>query len=557
MKRPMPLGYDDYRMVRDKNLYLVDKTGFIKELLDRAMQVTLITRPRRFGKSLNMSMLQYFFDVNGAEANRKLFEGTFIESADDGVYMKSQGKFPVVSMTMKDWTYDDLPSFRAGFLYQVSSLFMQFNDVVMNSKANDVKKRRFEAVVNRKADMPDYDGALRFLVELLQEIYGRTVVLLVDEYDAPIQYAWSHGYYDDCVSTMRKFLSGALKTNPSLNFAVLTGVTRVTKESIFSGLNNLTVCSILRSAYSQWFGFTQAEVNQIACDYDATEKLDEIKNWYDGYRIGNSDVYNPFSVANYFANDMKPEAYWMNTSSNSILHDLLTHADEKRSDDIKSLLDGKPVVSVLQEGTIYADLGRNESDLFTMMLSTGYLKPCKKVGKFGGLDKYELAIPNYEVRRVYADEILQYLMNEVPGFEFDNMVAIHDGLIEGKPELFAKKLENILGVMVSDNDTWQENFYHGMVLGLTGLLFEDYEVRSNRESGNGRYDIALFPRGKGAGVIIELKAADESSIDKAADEAIRQIKENDYMAEFCDRNISPVHLYGIAFCGKKFSLKSA
>ena len=558
MRQLMPVGYDDFQTLRQENLYFVDKTYFIKELAETAGQVKLITRPRRFGKTLNLSMLRYFYSIEQAAENRKLFAGTLIEQADGGHYMARQGTHPVVFLTLKDLRGQTWEEFAAALPLELSGLFHSFASLQESKALTEWQKEQFRQIL-RMPVLAQCQQALQFLTQCLHSHYGKKVVLLLDEYDAPIQAAWSHGYYEQCIHFMRNFLSKALKTNQDLAWAVLTGVTRVSKESIFSGLNNLRVYSVLEEPLATCFGFTQAEVERIAADCGAAGKLPELRAWYDGYRFGTQDIYNPFSVISYFSDPCRPKTYWMNTSGNSILRFLLDKATPEQYEAVRRLMEGGSVLGTILEGTVYGDLGQDESALATMMVTTGYLKPRPQAAELEGTDQYELVIPNEEVGRVYAREILAHIRREWPVFSPESQRAIRQGLLQGEPGKLLDALRHILKGMASYHDKQasrrHEGFYHGVVLGLIGILFSDYEVRSNRESGQGRYDIALFPRPLSrfqVGVLLELKEARKrEDLALLAREAWQQMQEKEYRREFGERGIQTVWQYGIAFAGEE------
>lgn len=393
-------------------------------------------------------------------------------------------------------------------------------------------------------------NALALLLLMMRQYYGRKVIVLIDEYDAPIQQSWEGGFYDDCIAFMKQFLGSVLKTNDNLEFAILTGVLRVAKESIFSGLNNFDVYSVLRSRYGEVFGFTSQEVQSLLAALQLQDHLPELKFWYDGYRIGGSEIYNPWSVINYVANGCYPRPYWVRTSGNGILRVLLSHADALRIKQVYALLEGRSVRVTLDESVIYPEIGRNQGTLFTLLLTTGYLTVDKALSLSD--DRYSLRIPNAEIRKLYSTEILNTLAKDVNKNTFDDLF---DYLLDGEAENFVLQLQQILKAVVSVYDTAnKESFYHGFMLGMTALfLGKDYTVESNRESGYGRFDLAIIPReGEKAGVIMEFKVADsEADMADKAKEALQQIEEREYVTEFRRRGIQMVWKYGIAFCGKK------
>ena len=551
----MPIGIDDFGKIRNKDFYFVDKTAFIRQLIDSPREVTLITRPRRFGKTLTMSMLEYFFSIEKESQSRHLFDHLAIEQAGPE-YMAQRGQYPVIFLTLKDiqnpsWTtWERMLSFIRLFLAQVYDRYRYIRE---KADINEVQARLFDHVVQGQATEDELALSLTNLRAMVESYYGRKVILLIDEYDAPIQQAWESGYYTGCIGFMRQFLSSALKTNNTLEFAVLTGITRISKESIFSGLNNLDVCSVLRDQYAEVFGFTEEEIQELLETVHHGEKLPELKKWYDGYHIGRAEIYNPWSVINYVAHDCQARPYWVRTSGNSLLRHLLSHTDELRIQMIQNLLHGKTVRVTLDDSLIYSEIDQDPGALFNLLLTTGYLT-VEKVLSLSD-DRYALRIPNEEIRKLYSTEIMNSLGKNVTKNTFDDLF---DYLIEGQAENFALQLQQLLKAIVSVYDTAnKESFYHGFMLGMTALFLEkEYTVVSNRESGYGRFDLAIFPKDKDkAGVIMEFKvAADEAGLQEKANEALRQIETQEYITEFQTRGIHNVWKYGIAFCQKKVAV---
>ena len=558
MNCKMPIGIDDFGKIRNKEFYFVDKTAFIRQLIDSPREVTLITRPRRFGKTLTMSMLEYFFSIEKESQSRHLFDHLAIEQAGPE-YMAQRGQYPVIFLTLKDiqnpsWlTWERMLSFIRLFLAQVYDRYRYIRE---RADINDVQARLFDHVVQGQATEDELALSLTNLMAMMQTYYGRKVILLIDEYDAPIQQAWESGYYTGCIGFMRQFLSSALKTNDTLEFAVLTGITRISKESIFSGLNNLDVCSVLRNQYAEVFGFTEAEIQELLETAHHGEKISELKKWYDGYHIGHAEIYNPWSVINYVANDCQARPYWVRTSGNSILRHLLSHTDELRVQMIQNLLHGKAVRVTLDDSFIYSEIDRDPGALFNLLLTTGYLT-VEKVLSLSD-DRYALRIPNEEIRKLYSTEILNSLGENVTKNTFDDLF---DYLIEGEAENFALQLQQLLKAIVSVYDTAnKESFYHGFMLGMTALFLEkDYNVVSNRESGYGRFDLAILPKDKDdVGVIMEFKeAVKEVEFQEKANEPLRQIETQEYITEFQTRGIHDVWKYGIAFYKKKVAVVRA
>ena len=550
----MPVGVDDFRQVREE-YYYVDKTDFIKALIDGHSKVTLITRPRRFGKTLAMSMLYYFFTMEDAGANRNLFKGCKIEAAGEK-YMKHQGTKPTIFLSLKDIKQVDFTRMMRSFSSLMQDLYALHSYLLDSDCLNEYDREYFHSIVTRQADSVDLQLSLKKLTVWLQRYHQKAVLLLIDEYDAPIQYAFDHDYYDEAIEFMRNYLSSALKSNSSLDFAVITGVLRIAKESIFSSLNNLEIASVVSGRYQSAMGFDYHEIEQVATDFNCPQKLEEIKDWYDGYNFSGQEIYNPWSVINYILHNCQPALYWLNTSGNTILNDLLKHIDKKQEKELYTLLRGGSITARIDESIIYTDISKSRNALYTMLLTTGYLTPVSQPSLTGFTLSARLRIPNQEIRAVYAKEILERIesMDGQP-----NLLSMMDNLLSGNAEEFSARLNEYLETLASYYDTAnRENFYHGFLLGLLALLLPDYTVRSNRESGYGRFDIAIFPNRKHQnGVIMEFKVAEsEAALPKMAETALAQIESMDYMAEFRNKGITPVWQYGIAFCGKKSHIEA-
>lgn len=551
----MPVGVDNFREMVAREYYFVDKTNFIRELLDNKNKVTLITRPRRFGKTLAMRMLQEFFDINAA--GRDTFKGLNISRAGEK-YMQHRGKYPVIFFSLKDIATGNYQDALRDLCGKISDLYAEYGFLAESPALNEREKEYFLSVYNI-ADHEQYGRdkwgkSLRMLTVYLWKHYGVKTILLLDEYDAPIQHAWEDGYYEDMIRFMRQFYSEVLKGNDALEFAVLTGVLRVAKESIFSGLNNLKVCSVLSEEYSDIFGFTGQEVARMAADLQREDKLPEIREWYDGYSFGGSEIYNPWSVIMYFDAKCKPAPYWVNTSGNGIIKYMLDRLDGRGREDLQSLMDGNTISKQVQEGIIYEEIGSNADDLYTMLLTTGYLKCTRSQDSLLGT-YMDLQIPNLEILRLFTREIAQNFTGYRGVSDITNMM---DEMLKGNAVLFEEDLNRILRNSVSYHDAANgESFYHGMMLGFCVLLKDTHIVQSNRESGYGRFDLALIPTDRRYyGVIMEFKrAADEGQLEDKALEALAQIEELSYIAEFQQRQIEKVWKYGIAFCGKKVCLR--
>ncbi len=574
-RKAMPVGVEDFKDLVTKDYHFVDKTKFIGELLDTQGCVTLITRPRRFGKTLTLSMLRYFFDIEAAAENRGLFDGLDIERAGEK-YMQEQGSRPVVFLTLKEVRSSGFTSMLEKLTYFLQNLYGTFAYLADSEKLFAQEKDFFSTIWNGKGSAENMQIALLNLMRMLEKHYGEKPLLLLDEYDAPILAAWENGYYRECIDFMRGFLGSALKTNPSLGAAVLTGVTRISKESIFyqgisdshaakaavhclSGLNNLKVCSVLTERYSDIFGFTQAEAAKLMEDCGVKDKLPELKQWYDGYLFGDTEIYNPWSVIQFVDHGCKFQRYWINVSGNSILGVLLKSVDEARYEELQGLLRFREssVEALVDEGMIYPDIGTDSNALYMMLLTTGYLKAIETWQDARGRWWCRLQIPNREVLLAYEDEVLARVAG--PGSRVA-LFSMLDAMKAGRAAVFQKYLGRILRDTVSFHDTAQpEAFYHGLLLGLTVLMEGEYQIESNRESGYGRFDIAFFPLKENApGVILELKAAkSEEELEAKAREALEQIGAKAYGTALARRGVKEIWRYGIAFWGKRMWMEGA
>ncbi|XOQ24966.1 MAG: AAA-ATPase-like domain-containing protein [Mitsuokella multacida] len=547
MKKIMPIGIENFQELRER-YYFVDKTDFIRQLIDQHSKVTLLTRPRRFGKTLTLNMLEYFFAIDREKDSCQLFDGLAIERAGAS-YMAERGQYPVVFITLKDTNALEWTSMQAYFRIFFSSLFARFRYLEQSSTILADSKKLFRKIIDRQVPLDELSYALSFLLDLLHQHYGKKVILLIDEYDAPIQQAWDNDFYKECISFMKQMLGSALKSNDDLEFAVLTGVLRVAKESIFSDLNNLDVCSVLSPQYDDAVGFTPAEVEKMAADLGMEDRLPEIQQWYDGYRFGQAEIYNPWSVINFFRNGEVGD-YWVNTSGNGIIREMLQQANDDTIQNLQSLLSGATIQTAIREGVIYDDIGEDEDALYTMLLTTGYLTVTSRRRGIGGLI-CELKIPNREVQDIYRYEVLNKTRQ---GRSMARLSNLLDNLMQGRAEAFAEGLTSYIRSLVSTYDAAnKESFYHGFMLGMTALFVPDYIIESNRESGYGRFDLAIFPKdAQKAGVIMEFKAAaSEDELSAKAEEALTQIEDRAYDTEFQKRGIAEVWKYGMAFCGKK------
>lgn len=551
MKLSMPIGVDDFKKVRE-NYYFVDKSRFLSAFFPGHAEVTLFTRPRRFGKTLTLSMLRYFFDLEGADEHRQLFDGLAV--SHDAAMMAEMGQRPVLFFTLRGWKARDWEEMKGTIAIGLQKVAKQYKFLLESDRVDSHDRSILKSIYEGHASLLQLRTAPELLLGMLEAHYDKKAVLLLDEYDTPIQTAWEYGYYNEAIDFFRVFLTTALKTNLSLDFAVMTGVLRISKDSIFSDLNNLFVDSILRPKYPTVFGFTSEEVEKMANDLGHVDKLPEIKAWYDGYRIDGHEIYNPWSVLNYFDAGCQPQTYWGNTSGNAILAELMKSADQEHFESLDTLLRGGTVTSYLRDGVIYSDIGDDPDALCTMLCTTGYLTT-ERTETFAGETEYSLRLPNLEMRRLFGIEIVKRYQH---GFGKSALVRLLRAFLNGDAAKVEEGLGRYLVKLASYYDTAKdkESFYHGFVLGMTAILVEDFIVRSNRESGYGRYDLVAVPKRKDkAGFLLEFKTAEtEDALDAKAEEALVQIETRDYLAGL-DVEGRTMHRYGIAFCGKKVRVK--
>ena len=559
LAKPMPLGISNFPDLIEKGCYFVDKTHVIRELCQHRNQVTLFTRPRRFGKTLTLSMIASFFDMSKKDQIARWFQGTNI--AKDEAIMKMAGTYPVVMISLKDVSGRTPEEILNMMRLLLSSLYQPYQFLRESDCLTLNEKNFFERISSGKSSLADMRASIHDLTGFLHRYYHKKPLLLIDEYDAPIQCAWDYGCYDEVISFFRPFYSSAFKDNDSLGFAVITGVLRVAKESIFSGLNNLTVSTVLHGGYADAFGFTPQEVDEMAETLGCADKLPELARWYDGYHFQGADIYNPWSVLNYFYEDCKPRPFWVNTSSNSILRTMLRRADTRAWKEMQTLLSGGSIVSAVTESTIYSEkMGAQRNELYSALLFCGYLQCTDEIIDEDRTEEplYRLSIPNTEIRFIYRREVL-YWMNGTEGTD----IALYDmlqAMMTGDTAGFEENLQDLLLRTVSYHDTAKqpEVFYHGLMLGFTLYYEHRYRTQSNRESGCGRFGLAMFPKKAGLpGIIMEFKAAESTDhLAASAKEALTQIDAKDYLAEFRSEHITSVWKYGIAFCGKQVAIQS-
>ena len=559
----LPIGYSDFKEIIVEEFYFVDKSLLIKEIIDDA-GVILITRPRRFGKTLNMSMLRYFFELS-SDDRAYLFKNLKISSETD-LLLKHQGQYPVIYLTFKDVKEHSYHAAFEKILHIIGNVYDEFSNVLLNSdKLTDFQKNNINNILTKKASQTEVEDSLRMLSKCLYDHYGRKICILIDEYDTPIQSGYLHGYYNEIVGLFRNLFSAALKDNNYLFKSVLTGILRISKESLFSGLNNLKVYSVLHPKYGAYFGFTEEEVATLLNQSGLEEKSLEVKDWYNGYQIGDNTLYNPWSIINCFQDGGKLKPYWVNTSDNALIKTLLLKSNEGFKERFELLLEGDSIERLIDENFVYPDLVKNnESAVWSLLLMTGYLKVISYQDTDQGAS-CQLSIPNREIRNLYRGIIEQWLSNGY-GVEWYNQFLEH--LLDGDMIAFERDLTHILEQTVSSHDVGKEpeSFYHGFMIGMTASLYgrSDYETKSNRESGYGRYDYLILSRNLDKPTILfefkkvsltEGKLIDAKTIlNKSAQEALTQINTQAYLAEVKQRGIKNILKIGISFSGKRFGI---
>ena len=546
---PLPIGISDYRLASTE-YYYVDKTMMIKDFLDERPMVSLFTRPRRFGKTLNMDMLRTFFEKTDEDTS-VYFKNKKIWACGEK-YRAYQGKYPVIFLSFKDVKCNTWEETYKAIKDLFSMEASRHSELKTNEGLSDYERAYLEKLLSGDVSPVELSAALANLSLMLHEYHGVAPIIIIDEYDTPIQQGHIKGFYDDIIGFMRNLFSGGLKDNKHLTYGFLTGILRVAKESIFSGLNNLTINSVLDGKYSEYFGFTADEVKEIAHYYHADDKYGEICAWYDGYRFGNTEIFNPWSVINYFRNGCQPRAYWQSTGSNDIIGEILGEADEMVYEKLNALLQGESFLTYIDTGVIYPQVKSNPSSVYSFLLVAGYLKVIRAEPSFSGDFMCEVALPNKEIMFVYNKEILQKLNGIVPQA---TAISIQEAIYAGNTDALQKSLGTLLMQSVSSYDAAGENFYHGLVLGLCATMDNRFFITSNRESGMGRYDICLCPKDdRLPGVLIELKAAKDCSEDglkELSEKALAQINNQKYETELTSKGVKNILKYGVAFSGKK------
>ena len=554
MKKALPVGVENFEDIVKSGYYYVDKTMFIKELLDLKGKVNLFTRPRRFGKTLNLSMLRYFFEDTGDakknEENKSLFQGLKIMGQGEK-YTQHMGDYPVIDLTLKSAKQPTFESAYGKMKRAIADEFHRHRYILANEKLNEEDKRLFQKIADRKAEYDDYSGALEFLSKCLYEATDKKTVILIDEYDVPLENAYFRGFYEKMVDFIRSLFESALKTNNYLQFAVITGCLRISKDSIFTGLNHLNIISVLDKKYSEHFGFTEQEVIQMMSYYEAESRFSTMKEWYDGYLFGDTEVYNPWSVIKFLYDLYSdvgafPHPYWINTSSNDIIKDLIARADRETKGQIETLLGGGILEIQVHEEVTYGDMYSNGENLWNFLYFTGYLTKESEYFKESSIF-LRARIPNIEVKTIYQNTILNWLKAAIKKEDFHDLYLAME---EGDAHRMTDILNSQLFRTISFYDS-AENFYHGF---LTGILSqsENYLVKSNRESGNGRSDIMVkSPSLRGRAFIVEVKVSDSvDDLENDAKRALKQIHDKKYIEELRAEGYRKVDCYGISFFRK-------
>lgn len=548
---PLPIGISDYRLASTE-YYYIDKTMMIKDFIDERPMVSLFTRPRRFGKTLNMDMLRTFFEKTDEDTSI-YFKNKKIWTCGQK-YRDYQGKYPVIFITFKDIKFNTWEE----TFHAIKDLFSKeaYRHIVLRTseKCNDYEKKNFEKLLSGDANEVELSNALLNLSQMLHKYHEIAPIIIIDEYDIPIQQGYMKNYYDKVILFMRNLFSGGLKDNKHLSYGFLTGILRVAKESIFSGLNNLKINSVLDNKYSSYFGFTTDEIKEMTNYYGVSDKYNEICAWYNGYRFGKTEILNPWSVINYFNNECEPRAFWQSTGSNDIIGEIISEADKEIYEKLTSLVKGETFITYVDTSVIYPQIKNNPSTIYSFLLVAGYLKVLKTTLSFQGDFMCEVALPNREILLVYHKEILQKLNHIIPQ---PIAISIQQAIFSGDNQKLKVLIQTLLTQSVSSFDTAGENFYHGFMLGLCALLGGSF-LTSNRESGNGRYDIQLKPIQKGLpGILIELKAeknCTKEQLKKLSEIALQQIIDKKYDTEMIMAGIETIYKYGVAFSGKNVEI---
>lgn len=542
--KSLPIGVSDFKLATT-GYYYVDKTLMIRDFLDKKPMVSLFTRPRRFGKTLNMDMLRVFFEKTNEDTSVYFKDKQIWQCGD--YYTKHQGQYPVIFLTFKDVKSMTWEETFQKIRRLISLEFIRHNELETSSVLTAYEKEQYHLLAGDSGDEVDCQMGLQLLSLLLHKHYGRECIIIIDEYDTPIQQGHTCNFYPEIVNFMRNFFSGGLKDNPHLAFGFLTGILRVAKESIFSGMNNLKTYSILDDGYSSYFGFTEKEVKDMLRYYGKDDKYNELIEWYDGYRFGNTEIFNPWSVINYISDNCFPKAFWQSTGSNEIIGEIIQAATPEITKDLYKLLCGEKIAAYIDTGVIYPEVQNNPYSIYSFLLVAGYLKVANIYPQSDGNFMCDVAIPNKEITFVYEKEVLNRTNQN------SLAISISQAIFSKDTQKLQALLEDFMVKSISSIDGANEGFYHGMMLGLCAILGNRYKIRSNRESGLGRFDIQLMPLTKGMpGFIFEFKHTKDEHTDLSAlaDSALQQIEAKKYDTELRDNGVNSIISIGIAFRGK-------
>lgn len=542
--KSLPIGVSDFKLATT-GYYYVDKTLMIRDFLDKKPMVSLFTRPRRFGKTLNMDMLRVFFEKTNEDTSVYFKDKQIWQCGD--YYTKHQGRYPVIFLTFKDVKSMTWEETFQKIRRLISLEFIRHNELETSSVLTAYEKEQYHLLAGDSGDEVDCQMGLQLLSLLLHKHYGRECIIIIDEYDTPIQQGHTCNFYPEIVNFMRNFFSGGLKDNPHLAFGFLTGILRVAKESIFSGMNNLKTYSILDDGYSSYFGFTEKEVKDMLRYYGKDDKYNELSEWYDGYRFGNTEIFNPWSVINYISDNCFPKAFWQSTGSNEIIGEIIQAATPEITKDLYKLLCGEKIAAYIDTGVIYPEVQNNPYSIYSFLLVAGYLKVANIYPQSDGNFMCDVAIPNKEITFVYEKEVLNRTNQN------SLAISISQAIFSKDTQKLQALLEDFMVKSISSIDGANEGFYHGMMLGLCAILGNRYKIRSNRESGLGRFDIQLMPLTKGMpGFIFEFKHTKDEHTDLSAlaDSALQQIEAKKYDTELRDNSVNSIISIGIAFRGK-------
>lgn len=547
--KSLPIGVSDFKLATT-GYYYVDKTLMIRDFLDKKPMVSLFTRPRRFGKTLNMDMLRVFFEKTNDDTSVYFKDKQIWQCGD--YYTKHQGQYPVIFLTFKDVKSMTWEETFQKIRRLISLEFIRHNELETSSVLTAYEKEQYHLLAGDNGDEVDCQMGLQLLSLLLHKHYGRECIIIIDEYDTPIQQGHTCNFYPEIVNFMRNFFSGGLKDNPHLAFGFLTGILRVAKESIFSGMNNLKTYSILDDGYSSYFGFTEKEVKDMLRYYGKDDKYNELSEWYDGYRFGNTEIFNPWSVINYISDNCFPKAFWQSTGSNEIIGEIIQTATPEITKDLYKLLCGEKIAAYIDTGVIYPEVQNNPYSIYSFLLVAGYLKVANIYPQSDGNFMCDVAIPNKEITFVYEKEVLNRTNQN------SLAISISQAIFSKDTQKLQSLLEDFMVKSISSIDGANEGFYHGMMLGLCAILGNRYKIRSNRESGLGRFDIQLMPLTKGMpGFIFEFKLTKDEHTDLSAlaDSALQQIETKKYDTELRDNGVNSIISIGIAFRGKSAVVK--